>query len=146
MIAAFVPLAVLIGLFIPAFYVEQTKWATAWVSVLATVDHAPDFRNIPAGTDVIYNGPTNTKGFTFLGDVELTYAIYWRHRETGPVKIYFFTTGEGINYQWDGDVLTFSMPGYWTLTTKVSALRLWDYSSSTVSVINPPATIYPVGR
>jgi len=54
---AAVPLLILATSFAPAAYREQTKWAAAWTSTLATIDTAPDFHDLQEGTAVIYNGP-----------------------------------------------------------------------------------------
>ena len=128
--------ASLFGFILAAFAIglsaETARWQDAWSSVLRALSAAPNFANMPEGSAVIYNGPTNRAGFTFLGNIELTAAMYWRHPETAikiappdpasfrrrpenygwfipsenKMPVLFFTTGEGVAYLWDGKVLT----------------------------------------
>ena len=175
--------AVVLGLFfaVPmlafpaAIWREQLRWAGAWSSALALIDSAPvrQLQHLPLGTAVIYNGPTNTAGFTFMGNIELTGGMFWRHPDTGilvpmasekkeafrrvpdiggwyvpqsdVLPLMFYTTGEGVGYQWDGREIIYEMAGYWVQKARADRLILWDHTSGTLRPLAPCDAVYPAG-
>lgn len=167
--------AVPILAFPAAIWKEQARWAGAWSSALAVIDSAPvkQLQSLPLGTAVIYNGPTNSAGFTFKGNIELTAGMFWRQPVTGiavpmaPEKkeafrrepdnygwylpgsdvlpLRFYTTGEGVGYQWDGQEIVYEMAGYWTQKAKADRLMLWDHASRNLRDLAPCEAVYPAG-
>lgn len=154
---------------------QTVRWAAGWGSILTVVRSAPvaQLVGLRSGTAVIYDGETNRGGFTFLGNVELTSAIYWAYPETGiaapdpgpevrfspshtdyygwylpglsKLPVMMFTTGEGLGYVWDGSTLFYEMPGHWLQATSASALRLWSAAAGDLRNVLACQPIYPRG-
>jgi hypothetical protein len=136
-----VPLLLTLGF---SYYRVQVLWITATDKLDQALKSAPITRlaALPAGSSLVYLGPTAIKGFLYLGNVEMGVGLAAYHRElTAPGKFLaplsptdrrsVTWTGRvwalvpNSQFHWDGQRLSHSLPGHWKFSSPVERLFIW---------------------
>ncbi|HET7885974.1 MAG TPA: hypothetical protein VFL62_07095 [Bradyrhizobium sp.] len=150
-----------LGLLAVSLADQHSIWAGASSAMKAVIDKAPTERlaGIPGDAIIIYVGPSSYRGLQFLGDVEMTSALFRQYPglrkplENAPAQPapylvpslgqtiqHFAVQGVGLRFRWTGHELVEESPGFWSEKYPASQAWLWDFDHDVVRPVLPGET------
>ena len=115
---------------------------------------------IPSDAIIIYVGPSSYRGLQFLGDVEMTAALFREYPNLrkpfdaspgqprsyigpalGQTIQHYAVKGDGLRFRWTGHELVEESPGNWTEKFPAPEAWLWDFEHDVIRPISPGETL-----
>jgi hypothetical protein len=140
---------------------QHSIWAGASREMKVVIGEAPTERlaKIPADAIIIYVGPSFYRGLQFLGDVEMTAALFREYPNLrkpldgspaqhqayivpalGQTIQHYAVKGASLRFRWTGQELVEESPGYWTANFPAPQAWLWDFDHDVVRPVSAGET------
>jgi hypothetical protein len=153
--------AVFLGLLAVGLADQQSVWVRASREMKAVIDKAPIERltKIPGNAIIVYVGPSDYRGLQFLGDIELTSALFREYPilrkpydglpghavsyigpALGQTIQHYAVKGSGLRFRWTGRELIEESPGFWIQNFPAPEAWLWDFNHDVIRPALPGET------